>query len=137
MTFDYKSASLTQILAHISADGVIEQAEVQNLRERLFADGRIERAEANLLFDLNNATTKNGGHDAGWQALFVEAVASYVLDDPNSPNKVDESEGAWLAARIGQDGQCDANERALLAHLKQKAKIIAPQVKKLMERHGV
>ena len=137
MAFNYQTASLKEILAHISADGVIDKDEVTSLRERLFADGRIDKVEANLLFDLNNATTKNSGHDAGWQTLFVEAVSSYVLDDPNSPNKIDESEGAWLAARIGEDGQCDSNERALLAHIKQKAKIIAPGLKKLMEKHGV
>jgi hypothetical protein len=137
MPLNYQTASLKEILAHISAGVVVDKAVVQSLRERLFADGRIDRSEANLLFDLNNVTTKNSGHDSAWQDLFVEGISSYLLDDPNSPHKIDESEGAWLAARIGEDGQCDANERALLAHLKQKAKFFDPRLKKLMERNGV
>jgi hypothetical protein len=108
----------------ILEDGVIDAAEVELLRKELYADNVIDREEADFLFDLNDATSGKANHES-WQALFVEAITSHLLDDVESPGEVDAAEAAWLTARIAGDGVTDANETALLTNLKAKAKHIA------------
>lgn len=137
MAFDYTKANLSEICAHVTADGVIDADEVDHLRETLFADGRIDREEADLLFDINDATTENTGHAAAWQELFVEAVANHILDDPSSPGIVDDAEAEWLASRIEGDAKCDANERALLKHLKRHAKKLSPKLNELLKKSDI
>jgi hypothetical protein len=136
MGFDYKKAKLSEICAHVTADGVIDSDEVERLRETLFADGRIDRDEADLMFDINDATTNNTGHAPSWQQLFVEAVANHILDDPSTPGIVDDTEAEWLASRIDKDGKCDENELALLKHLQQHARGINAKLRALLKKMG-
>jgi uncharacterized membrane protein YebE (DUF533 family) len=114
-------SSLSELKKSILADGVIDAAEVKQLRQALFADGKIDKEEANFLFELNDAVSGKA-NDAGWSALFVEAITSFLLDDEDSPNQIDEQEAQWLLAKLQGDGQLDATERALLNNLKSKAK---------------
>ncbi len=65
------------------APGVIGEAEVEMLRRVLYAfggDGNIavSRAEAEVLFDLNDATSEADNH-ASWSDLFVKAVANFLM----------------------------------------------------------
>ena len=63
--------------------GVIDAAEVELLRRILYAGGgdghiAITRPEAEVLFDLNDAT--NGApNDPAWDELFVKAIANFLL----------------------------------------------------------
>lgn len=106
------------------ADGQIDAAEVASLRAQLFADGVIDREEAELVFELNDATS-GAKNDPSWQALFVDAISSYLLADEKTPGVVDDDEAAWLLAHIEKDGEYDANEKALVANLKAKAKSLS------------
>jgi len=105
----------------ILADGVIDEAEVKQLREVLYADGKIDREEAEFLFELNDAVSGNDNHP-DWEALFVEAITSFLLEDETSPGEIDDDEAQWLLDKIQGDGQVDGIEKALLDHLKAKAK---------------
>ena len=63
--------------------GVITEADVNLLRRVLFAYGGdqhivVSRAEAELLFDLNDATAQADNHPS-WPDLFVKAIANSVL----------------------------------------------------------
>ncbi len=63
--------------------GSIGAAEVDLLRRILYAfsgDGAVavSRAEAEALFDLNDATL-NGNNDPAWQDLFVKAIANHLM----------------------------------------------------------
>jgi hypothetical protein len=63
--------------------GVITEAEVALLRRVLYAPGgdqhiAVTRAEAEVLFDINDATAEDENHPA-WSDLFVKAVANSVL----------------------------------------------------------
>ena len=112
--------NLKQFAKDILEDGVIDEAEVSAIRAKIFDDGVIDQEEADFLFDLNDGTNVGDNH-ASWQALFVEAISSYVLDDESSPNEIDSDEGDWLLNRIEGDGVCDANEIALLKNIQKKA----------------
>ena len=116
-----------ELKKNILADGVIDADEVKNLRAKLYEDGTIDREEAELVFELNDATsgTKN---DPSWQSLFVDAITSYLLDDKNSPGAIDDAEADWLISHIEKDGTYDDNEKALLKNIKAKAKKISPKL---------
>ncbi len=130
--------TIDAVKAAVIADGVVDAEEVAMLRTVIFGQGgaagvEVDRAEADLLFDINDATTDNEGHDAGWTALFVEAISSHVLDDAESPNEIDEDEGDWLVGRIEGDDSYDVNEKALLANIKAKATKIDGKLQFKME----
>ena len=67
---DYMNDSLATIQAAILEDGTIDGEEVKMLEKRLYADGVIDRKEANFLFELNDAVSGNK-NDPSWAALFV------------------------------------------------------------------
>lgn len=65
------------------ASGTIGEAEVNLMRRVLYAFGgegnvAITRAEAEILFDLNDRTSEAGNHPS-WSDLFVKAVANYLM----------------------------------------------------------
>jgi hypothetical protein len=87
----------------------------------LYADGKIDKEEAEFLFELNDAVSGKANHSS-WETLFIEAISSYLLEDETSPNEIDEEEAKWLLSKIQGDGQLDKTEIALLENLKKKAK---------------
>ena len=109
--------SLEQLKNEILADGIIDASEVKEIREVIYADGKIDQEEADFLFDLNDAVSGKN-NDPSWKELFVKAIASFVLEDDKSAGEIDAEETAYLAGQIQGDGQVDAVERALLTHLK-------------------
>ncbi len=69
--------------------GVIDRADVEIIRRLVYAGGgggghTITRREADLLFDLNDATTTGDNADT-WQELFVKAIASHVMFPRGAP----------------------------------------------------
>ncbi len=113
--------NLQEFKTQLLADGVIDAAEVAKLKEVLYADGTIDKEEAEFLFDLNDAVTGKA-NDAAWEAFFVQAISDYLLKDEVSPGEIDANEAAWIVEKIGTDGRVDATEKALLENLKQNAK---------------
>jgi len=113
--------ALDELKKSILEDGVIDAHEVAKLREILYADGVIDRDEAELLFDLNDATAGKS-NALEWEEFFVASLVKHLLEDPDSPGEIDAAETAWLKKRISADGQVDTLEKALLAALKAKAK---------------
>lgn len=120
----------------ILEDGVIDDAEVQLIRRTIYGQGgsggqQIDRKEADFLFDLNDATSGKP-NTPGWKTLFVEAVASHLLEDEQSPGRVDDQEADWLIGRIQGDQQVDENEKSLLARLREKATSLPDRLQQLL-----
>ena len=125
---------LDSVKAAVIADGIVDDDEVEMLKKVVYGPGGaggsdVDRTEADMLFDINDATTDNEGHAASWQSFFVEAIAKHVLEDETSPNEIDEEEGDWLISRIEGDETYDSNEKALLLHIKDNAKAISGKLK--------
>lgn len=98
--------------------GSIGADDVQTLRRAIFGPGStagtgVSKSEAELLFELNQATDANSNHSS-WFELFVEAIKRHVLEDEQSPGLVDPSEARWLMRQVENDGRIDAGERSLL-----------------------
>jgi len=128
---DYMNSPLKKLIKDIVADGVVDTKEVAGMRKRLYADGVIDRDEADFLFAVNDAVS---GHKnaPGWKKLFVEALTDYVLCDEVSPGVVDDKESAYLIAKIKGDKQVDDAELALLVNITAKAKGTPPKFQKFV-----
>ena len=123
--------TLETLKAELLDDGVIEAAEVKELKDVLYADGIIDKDEANFLFELNDAVSGKENH-ASWESFFVQAISDFLLKDEVSPNEIDEDEAAWLVEKIGADGKVDGVEKALLENLKANAKSFPQALANLM-----
>lgn len=123
--------TLNELKKSILADGIIDEQEVQQLRDVLYADGIIDKEEADFLFELNDAVSGKENHPS-WKTLFVEAISSFLLDDETSPGIVDIDEAKWLLTKIQGDGKLDEIEIALVENLKTKAIQIPDSLSKFL-----
>ena len=114
-------ANLDQLKKELLADGIIDREEVKTIKSVIYEDGKIDKDEADFLFELNDAVS---GKDNApeWKNLFVDAITAFVLEDEVSPNEIDDDEAEYLYDQIKGDGQVDDIERALLENIKAKAK---------------
>ena len=120
--------------------GAIDRADVEVIRRLIYGSGgqsglAISQAEAEFLFALNRATAGADNHPA-WRELFVKAITMYLLFGGASPDMVDEQEAAWLAGQLGGAPGDRANEKALLAYLKQEAASLHGSLEPLYARLG-
>ncbi len=114
-------ANLEQLKKDLLADGIIDAEEVKTIKEVIYEDGKIDKDEADFLFELNDAVS--GKENAPeWKSLFIDTITSFMLEDEVSPNEIDDEEANYLYNQIKGDGQVDETERALLENLKAKSK---------------
>ncbi len=128
-------STLNDLKTSILADGKIDEDEVSQIKKVIYADGCIDAAEANFLFDLNDKCSGANNHPS-WSTLFVDAICSYLLDDEKSPGEIDEKESEWLLNKIQGDGQLDTNEQNLLRKLASTAKSMPENLKKYIEKNS-
>ena len=133
---DFVNAPIADVIKAILADGVIDDAEVAQLKNRLYADGTIDKEEAEALFTLNDGV-KGKNNSAAWKTLFAEAVCDFLLKDESSPGVVDADEAKWLIEKLEGDGEIDTIEKFFLKSLKEKAKELAPNLREKMKAWGV
>ena len=88
------------------------------------------------MFGLNDACDPSENCD-GWSVLFTEAIADYVLNDPESPGEIDEREAEFLLEQLWGDGEIDSVEMDLLRHLKTHAKSYPESLANLFTQVGV
>ena len=124
-------ANLEQLKKELLADGIIDSEEVKTIKAVIYEDGKIDKDEADFLFELNDAVsgTENAPE---WKDLFVDAITAFVLEDEVSPNEIDEDEAEYLYNQIKGDGQVDDIERALLENIKAKAKSFPAKLASLL-----
>ena len=125
-------ANLDELKKELLSDGIIDVEEVETIKHKIYEDGKIDREEANFLFELNDAVT---GKDNApeWKELFIDAITAYVLEDEMSPDVIDEDEVNYLYEQINGDGQIDDTERALLENIKAKAKNFPERLASLLK----
>ena len=111
---------LQELKKQIFASGCINESEVNQLRDALFAEGGIDKEKADFLFELKDTVNRKKVHKS-LDDLFVEAVTSFLLEDDDSPGEIDENEAKWLRARIQYKGYADNVDKKLLANLRKKS----------------
>lgn len=99
----------TAVYGSNRAPAVIGAGDVEIVRKVIHAPGSpggitVTRAEAELMFELNNATVHEE-NASGWQDLFVKAIANYLMFPRGAPALPDAEESLrrerWLAERRG------------------------------------
>ena len=125
-------ANLDELKKDLLSDGIIDVEEVETIKHKIYEDGKIDREEADFLFELNDAVT---GKDNApeWKELFIDAITAYVLEDEMSPDVIDEDEADYLYEQINGNGQIDDTERALLENIKAKAKNFPEKLASLLK----
>ena len=109
------------------ADGAITSDEILALRRGGWRDGRIEPAEAEALFVLNDRLAVR---TTEWVDFFVEALVEFLLAGNAPRGFISEAQTDWLIARIDRDGSIDTMaELDLLAKLFDKAERIPDRLK--------
>ena len=114
------SEKLEQLKTSILADGVIDADEVRTINQAIYEDGKIDREEADFMFELNDAVSGKENHYS-WKDLFVKAITDHVLKDDTSYGSVDDEEADYLIGKIQSDGKIDEIEQALLLKILEKA----------------
>ena len=118
--------------------GAIDQDDITIIKKVIYgpaSEGGIGicREEAELLFQLNNAT-KPGDNVADWKALFVKAIAMHLLYRGNSPEMIDEDEAHWLASQVDETRGDHGNEIDLLDYVIEEAEKVHPLISALHDR---
>ena len=99
------TAPFLSLAAELKAKAALAPADILSLRRIAWPDGRIDPAEAEAIFDLNDAVRSA---DREWLDFFVEAMNDYVVRQTAPAGYVDEAKAQWLIARIDRDGRVDS-----------------------------
>jgi hypothetical protein len=106
---------LREIEQTILGNGRVDGPELEALRRHLYADGKIDRTEADFLVDLH----KRVQHlTPAFEQFFYQAIKDHILAD----GRVDAEEAAWLRQMLFADGKIDDEERKFLHELNGEAK---------------
>lgn len=112
------------LMEKILSDGKVEGKEVAELRQMLYADGKIDRREAEFLIELHKRVERVS---PAFEKFFYQAIKSHVLLD----GVIDAEEAGWLRRMILADGRVDEREKKLLRELKGEAKTVSPEFQAL------
>jgi hypothetical protein len=123
----------------ILEDGDIDADEVKAIEAEIYDEegdegADISRAEANFLMDLNNEATNK---DASWEPMYVKAITTHVLADEVSPGEVDDEEAEWLIEKIGEDGDFDDTEKALVVNIINEATAVSDKLVDFAKQGGI
>ncbi|MAW79216.1 MAG: hypothetical protein CMI63_03180 [Parvularcula sp.] len=112
-------------IAAIGADGFVSADEVLFLRSKVFANGIVEPAELNALFDLGDRAQDG---DAEWFQFFAEAAADFYLREEEPHGYLTAEEFQSLKARVMRNGHANALEIALMVKLMETADETPPEM---------
>ena len=74
----------------------VSAADVASLHRHLFAEGSLDRTEAEALFDLERSALSRC---EAWTGFFIQAVTDHVVWGARPTGKLDEGQADWLLAQ--------------------------------------
>ncbi len=126
------SFEFAEIARHAAADRSISPEEVAALRGAGWADGRMSREEAEIVFATQRAIENPAGE---WADFFVEAIQNYVLNGSEPRGFASAQEAEWLIAQIEADGRvCSMTELELLTRIIERAQNVPETLKSYVLR---
>ena len=118
---------LPEIKRDILAIGKVEGRELEVLRRRVYAGGKVNRPEADFLVEIH----KRVQHlTPAFEHFFYQAIKDHILAD----GRIDAESAAWLRRMLFADGMIDDEERKFLHELNGEAKQVSTEFKKLFEQ---
>jgi tellurite resistance protein len=118
--------NLRAIEGKILANGRVDTPELEMLRRELYADGKIDRQEADFLVELHKRVQHM---TPAFEHFFYAAIKHHILAD----GRIDAEEAAWLRRMLFADGKIDDQERKFLHELKGEAKVVGPEFEALFK----
>jgi hypothetical protein len=105
---------LRQVEQDIMTTGKIDKAELEILRQHLYAHGGINREGADFLVELH----KRVQHATpAFEHFFYQAIKDHIL----AHGRINREETSWLRRMLFADGKIDDRERKFLHELKGEA----------------
>lgn len=89
------------VIEQIARRGSIKECDVRRIDNLIRADGAISRAEAEMLFALQDAARVQ---DASWAAFFIGALTDHVVDHAEPSGYVNAENANWLMRWITTEG---------------------------------
>ena len=74
----------------------VSAADVASLHRHLFAEGSLDRGEAEALFDLERTALSRC---EAWTGFFIQAVTDHVVWGARPTGRLDEGQAEWLLAQ--------------------------------------
>ncbi len=115
---------LRQLMEDILANGKVSGDEMEILRRELYADGKIDRREADWLVEMHKRLQRV---TPAFEHFFYQAIKDHILDD----GKITAKEVTWLRQMLYADGRIDEHEKKLLHELHGEAKQTCPEFEAL------
>jgi hypothetical protein len=120
------TAELRKLMQDVLANGKIEGNELNLLRDTLYADGKIDREEADFLAELHKRVQRV---TPAFEQFFYRAIKDHVLAD----GSVSAEETAWLRRLLDEGGRIGDRQRKFLHELRGEAKQVSPEFRALCE----
>jgi hypothetical protein len=115
-----------EIKERVAASGRVEDYEVENLRQTLYAHGKVNRQGADALAELHKLVKHR---TPAFERFFAQSVRDYVLED----GRISAYEAAWLRYMLFANGTTiDDEDRMLLRQLKWDAREVSPEFDALL-----
>lgn len=89
------------VIEQIARRGSIKEVDVRRIDNLIRAEGAISRAEAEMLFALQDAARVQ---DASWAQFFIDAVSDHVVDHAEPAGYVNADNANWLMRWITTEG---------------------------------
>jgi hypothetical protein len=115
---------LRDIEQTILARGRVYRPELEELRRRLYVDGKIDRWAADFLVELHKRVQHM---TPAFEHFFYQAIKNHVLH----AGWIDAEEVAWLRRMLFADGKIQDEERKFLHELKGEANQVSPEFEAL------
>ncbi len=108
-------ASTRTMLTNILADSRLDKNEFLQLRKKIFQDGHIGIAEADMIFAVD---TQISDLPEGWNDFFVSAITDFLIRQTLPIGYVDPIHATWLMERIDADDRMsEQTEEELLLNV--------------------
>jgi len=121
------SFEFAEIARHAAADRAISAEEVLALRGAGWADGKMTREEAEVVFATEHAIDNPSRE---WSDFFVEAIQNYVLNGSDPRGFASHEEAQWLIGQVEIDGRvCSMTELELLTRIIERAQNVPETLK--------
>lgn len=112
--------ALREVEERVVKNGRVEGHEIRLLHNLLYADGKIDREEADFLVVVHKRV-QDRTH--AFEQFFYNTIKDHILAD----GRVDAEETDWLRRMVFQNDKLEDEEREFLHQLKGEAKEVSPE----------
>ena len=93
---------LESVLEAVRKTGTLDEAARREIQRTVYEDRRVTLAEAEALFDINDAI--DSGACPEWPWVFIGAITDILVRQSIPRDRIDGGEAVWLLRRIQADG---------------------------------